>query len=80
MTGAEIQRALVQALEAHPNIRFLEHHQAIDLITTRRQFRQSRNRVLGAYFLNTKNGEVRRSRRSIRSSLREERVSIPVYE
>ena len=32
-TGAEVQRALVAQAEAHPNIRLLEHHTAIDLIT-----------------------------------------------
>jgi L-aspartate oxidase len=31
-TGHEVQRALVAACEAHPNIRLLEHHTAIDLI------------------------------------------------
>ncbi len=31
-TGHEVQRALVAACERHPNIRFLEHHTAIDLI------------------------------------------------
>ena len=58
VTGAEIQRALVGAVKKHPNIRFFEHHQAIDLITTRRQYRESRNRVLGAYFLDVQKGEV----------------------
>lgn len=32
-TGREIQRALVEACDAHPNIRVLERHMAIDLIT-----------------------------------------------
>jgi L-aspartate oxidase len=32
MTGREIVRALVGALEAHPNIQFFEHHTAVDLI------------------------------------------------
>jgi L-aspartate oxidase len=31
-TGREVQRALCAACEAHPNIRLLEHHTAIDLI------------------------------------------------
>ncbi|MEJ7729688.1 MAG: L-aspartate oxidase, partial [Polyangiaceae bacterium] len=31
-TGAEIERALVAAAEAHANIRFVEHHTAVDLI------------------------------------------------
>lgn len=32
MTGQEVVRALVQAVRAHPNIRLLEHHTAVDLI------------------------------------------------
>ncbi|HVY47195.1 MAG TPA: FAD-dependent oxidoreductase, partial [Minicystis sp.] len=31
-TGAEVERALVAAANAHPNIEILEHHMAIDLI------------------------------------------------
>ena len=31
-TGAEIERALVEAASAHPNIEFLEHHTGVDLI------------------------------------------------
>lgn len=31
-TGQEIERALLAAAEAHPNIRFVEHHTAVDLI------------------------------------------------
>lgn len=31
-TGLEVERALLAACDAHPNIRFLEHHTAIDLI------------------------------------------------
>ena len=32
-TGAEIERALIEACERHPNIHFLDEHMAIDLIT-----------------------------------------------
>jgi L-aspartate oxidase len=35
-TGAEIERALVARAAAHPNIRTVEHHTAIDLITLSR--------------------------------------------
>jgi L-aspartate oxidase len=31
-TGAEVQRALVERVRSHPNVRVLEHHMAIDLI------------------------------------------------
>ena len=33
LTGAEIERALVEAVRRHPNITVLEHHFAIDLLT-----------------------------------------------
>jgi len=32
-TGAEVERALVERVKAHPNIRIFDHHMAIDLIT-----------------------------------------------
>jgi L-aspartate oxidase len=32
MTGREVQRALAEAARAHPNIRVLEHHMAVDLV------------------------------------------------
>ena len=33
MTGAEIERCLIDAVEAHPNIEILEHHDVIDLLS-----------------------------------------------
>src|SRR5690606_10814841 len=33
MTGAEIERALIEAAERHPNIEILEHHDVIDLLS-----------------------------------------------
>ena len=33
MTGAEIERALIESVEAHPNITILEHHDVIDLLS-----------------------------------------------
>lgn len=33
LTGREIERALLATARAHPNIRFYEHHLAIDLVT-----------------------------------------------
>ncbi len=35
-TGREVERALLEQVRAHPNIRVLEHHMAIDLITLSR--------------------------------------------
>ena len=59
-TGKEIERALVDAVQAHPNITIYENHVAIDLITeakvTRRRIKP--DRCLGAYVLNRENGQV----------------------
>ncbi len=49
-TGHEIQRALVAACAAHPNIQVLEDHTAIDLIMLT-SF-GAPDRCVGAYFLN----------------------------
>ncbi len=64
LTGAEIVRALVAAVEAEPNIRLIEHLIAVDLITestlARRRARAviEPDRVLGAYLLDPKTGDV----------------------
>ena len=58
-TGHEIARALVDAARAHPNITILEHHYVIDLITTGKLGAAAEDRVLGAYVLENKTGEVR---------------------
>ncbi|MEY2597801.1 MAG: L-aspartate oxidase [Verrucomicrobiota bacterium] len=58
LTGREIERALVAALEEHPRIHVLEHHFAIDLITLSKLGFASEDRVLGVYVLNQKTGEV----------------------
>ncbi len=52
-TGHEIQRALLQAVEEHPNIRLLTNSNAIDLITTHKlNLNVSQpSKVLGAYVL-----------------------------
>lgn len=56
ITGREIQRALVAAATAHPNIELLEWHMGVDLIM------QSRlggpERCVGAYVFNEKTGAV----------------------
>lgn len=50
-TGAEIQRALLKAARRQPNIQFVLHASAIDLITTEKLGLQSasKNRAVGAY-------------------------------
>lgn len=59
-TGQEIERALVEAAQKHPNIKLFQHHIAIDLITEGKilQKPMEQNRCLGAYILDIKNDEV----------------------
>jgi L-aspartate oxidase len=56
-TGAEVERALVERVRAHPNIRVLEHHTAIDLIVLSRF--GGPEACAGAYVLDEAAGEVR---------------------
>ena len=57
-TGAEIERALLAAIAAHPNITVLENHFAIDLITTAKLGLLGRDRVVGVYVLNQPTAQV----------------------
>ncbi|MGJ8633059.1 MAG: L-aspartate oxidase [Luteolibacter sp.] len=57
-TGREIARAMLEVARKEPNITLLEDHFAIDLITSARLDVVSNDRILGAYVLNRKNGEV----------------------
>ena len=59
-TGAEIERALLEAIKAHPNIRILEHHFAIDLITNLKLDPSSSEppECFGAYVLDQKSEEI----------------------
>jgi L-aspartate oxidase len=63
-TGAEIMRALVERARAHPNIVLREEHMAIDLITegwlarAQNDLPPTRDRVLGAYVLDTGTADV----------------------
>ena len=57
-TGREIERALLAAVAAHGNITVLQHHMAIDLITSAKLGFATENRCLGVYVLNEDTGEV----------------------
>ena len=57
-TGAEMSRELLAAARAEPNITILEHHYAIDLITTAKLGFVSEDRVLGLYVLDEATGDV----------------------
>lgn len=69
-TGHAVQETLTDKVRNHPNIVVLEHHIAVDLITTQKLFKQTsqdktaqikhdnHNRCLGAYVLNNQTGKV----------------------
>jgi L-aspartate oxidase len=57
-TGAEIERALLDAISRSPNIEVFENHFAIDLITTQKLGYVGENRCLGVYVLNKPGGKV----------------------
>jgi L-aspartate oxidase len=56
ITGAEVQRALLDAVKAQPNIQLLAEHMAIDLIDLARL--GGARRIIGAYVLDTRSHEV----------------------
>ncbi|MCG1035303.1 L-aspartate oxidase [Polaribacter sargassicola] len=63
ITGAEIERALLTKVNALPNIEFLTHHYAIDLITEhqvkkKKTKRNSKISCYGAYVLDIKKSKV----------------------
>jgi len=63
-TGAEIERALVTAVEERKNITFLPYHHAIDFITehqvkNKKVNRNSKLTCFGAYVLDEKKNEVK---------------------
>jgi len=58
ITGREIERALLAAAEQRPNIRMLEDHVAIDIVTAHKAGHAGADRCLGAYVLNKATGEV----------------------
>ena len=57
-TGRAVQKTLAQQLKSHPNVEVLEHHLAVDLITSKRLGRPDENRCYGAYALNNLTGSV----------------------
>ena len=58
ITGREIERALLAAVAAHPQIAMLENHIAVDLITLRKLGYSSDDRCVGVYVLDEARGEV----------------------
>jgi L-aspartate oxidase len=58
VTGREIERALLAAAAAQPNIEIFENHLAIDLITTQKLGHAGENRCIGVHVLDKAAGEV----------------------
>jgi L-aspartate oxidase len=58
-TGSAVQKTLVGRVKTHPNIDVLEHHVAIDLITSRKLGDRGANRVWGAYALDLETTRVK---------------------
>ena len=56
ITGREIERVLLERLKAAPNVRLLDWHMGIDLITLSKF--GGPDQCIGAYVLNEKNGKV----------------------
>ena len=62
-TGHEIQRALIERIKNHPNIKILEFHFSIDLLTQHHLGKEVKRRdkdieCYGAYVLNLKNNNI----------------------
>lgn len=58
-TGKAVQQTLSEKVRNHPNITLLEHHIAVDLITTKKLYHSaSENQCLGAYVLDHASGKV----------------------
>jgi L-aspartate oxidase len=51
ITGREVERALLAAVAAQPNIHIFENHFAIDLVTSQKLGLKGANRCLGVYVL-----------------------------
>ena len=58
-TGREVARALIETARKTPNLTLLEDHFVIDLITSGKLGAVAEDRVLGAYVLERKTGEVK---------------------
>ena len=58
ITGREIERALLAAIERAPSVTVFENHIAVDLITLGKLGLASADRCLGAYVLDEATGEV----------------------
>lgn len=58
ISGQEVIRVLTREVLKRENVRIFENHFAIDLISTKKLGLAGNNRVLGAYVLNLKTGDI----------------------
>ncbi len=58
ITGAELERTVVEAVRSVPNIEVFEYHVAIDLIVSSRLDLSGPNRCFGAYVLDAESGNI----------------------
>lgn len=58
VTGREIEKALLAAIAAQPNIEIFENNFAIDLVTTQKLGKAGPNRCVGVYVLDKGRGQV----------------------
>ncbi len=59
-TGREVEKTLLETVKKNPNIKILEHHTCVDLITGHHLKKKKSNGIIcyGAYSLNSKTNEV----------------------
>jgi L-aspartate oxidase len=57
-TGREIEQRLLDAVTREPNIRILDNHMGVDLITTGKLGYTTEDRVIGVYVLDEASGDV----------------------
>ena len=58
ITGAELEKVMVETISRTPNVTVFEKHIAIDLIVSNRLGLKGPNRCFGAYVLNIDSGEI----------------------
>jgi L-aspartate oxidase len=58
ITGHEVINGILPSISSNPNIDILEHHMAIDLVTTGWLGMDGDSECIGAYFLNAESGEI----------------------
>ena len=56
LTGREVERALLNAVTSHPNVTMLEHHMAVDLLSTAHYGME--NACFGAFVLDIRGGHI----------------------